>query len=34
MTSTFKIYEDWAKQLAAYLNNRMKPFHEAGNIFQ
>jgi hypothetical protein len=34
MTSAFRIYEDWAKQLAAYLNTRMKPFHEAGNIFE
>ena len=34
MTSTLKIYEQWAKELGKHLGNRMKPFEEAGHIVQ
>jgi len=33
-TSTLQLYEQWTKDLAKYLNDRIKPFQEAGNIIQ
>lgn len=33
MAYTLTTCEDWAKQLAAYLKGRLKPFQDAGNIF-
>lgn len=34
MTSTLKLYEQWTKELGKYLNDRIKPFQEAGNIME